>query len=364
MSAPSVDSVGVSTDTPTGAPASSGGAGYTRFVLRRVVASVITLFGITIVSFGISVLVPVRAETVNLSQQALANPEVVAAFREKFGLDLPIWEQYLRYLGGLLHGDLGISQQTGNPVSTDLANYAPATLELVVYATLLSLVAGVAFGIIAAAMRNRWPDHLARLVSLIGVSLPTYWLALVGSTLLFRQLGWLPGSGRLDATMMPPPRATGFYTIDSLLAGQFDVFQSAVAHLILPAAILAISTLGMILRFTRSSVLDGLSTDAVKAAKVKGLPHRRVLMRYGVRMASSPIITVAALSFGFLLAATVYVEQIFSWGGMGQYAYRASTNLDLSAITGISVVVAVIFLLVNFLADLLASAFDPRIRLQ
>lgn len=363
MTNPSVDSVGAA-EAPAEARLSRGGSGYGRFLLRRVVSSLITLVGITLVSFGISVLVPVRAETVNLSQQALANPEVVAAFREKFGLDLPIWEQYLRYLGGLFRGDLGISQQTGNPVSADLANYAPATLELVVFATLLSLIAGVGFGILAAAMRNRWPDHLARIISLIGVSLPTYWLALVGSTLLFRQLGWLPGSGRLDATMLPPPRITGFYTVDSLLAGQFDVFQSAVAHLILPASILAISTLGMILRFTRSSVLDGLNTDVVKAAKVKGLSRQRVLIRYAVRMASSPIITVAALSFGFLLAATVYVEQIFAWGGMGQYAYRASTNLDLSAITGISVVVAVIFLIVNFLADVLASAFDPRIRLQ
>jgi peptide/nickel transport system permease protein len=363
MTNPSVDSVGASEASTESRP-SGAGSGYGRFLSRRLISSFITLIGITLVSFGISVLVPVRAETVNLSQQALANPEVVAAFREKFGLDLPIWEQYLRYLGGLFRGDLGISQQTGNPVSADLANYAPATLELVVFATVLSLVAGVGFGIVAAAMRNRWPDHLARAVSLVGVSLPTYWLALVGSTLLFRQLGWLPGSGRLDPTMLAPPHVTGFYTIDSLLAGQFDVFTSAVAHLILPASILAISTLGMILRFTRSSVLDGLNTDAVKAAKVKGLSRQRVLMRYAVRMASSPIITVAALSFGFLLAATVYVEQIFAWGGMGQYAYRASTNLDLSAITGISVVVAVIFLIVNFLADVLASAFDPRIRLQ
>lgn len=346
------------------APGSGAGGGYLRFILRRLGTSLITLFGITLVSFGLGVLVPLRPETANLSQQALANPEAVAAFREKFGLDLPIWEQYLRYLGGLLRGDLGISQQTGQPIARDLAKYAPATLELVLWATVLSVLIGVTLGIIAANARNRWPDHFARIVSLLGVSLPTYWLALVGSTLFFRQLGWLPGSGRLDATATAPPTVTGFLTIDSLLVGDLGAWSSAVSHLILPATVLALSNLGMVLRFTRSAVLDGLNTDAVKAARVKGLPSTRVLMRYAVRSASSPIITVTALSFGFLLAATVYVEQIFAWGGLGQYAYRSATNLDVTAITGISVVIAVIFLAVNFLADLLASAFDPRIRLQ
>lgn len=346
------------------APGKGGGSGYLRFIMRRLGTSLITLFGITLVSFGLGVLVPLRPETANLSQQALANPEAVAAFRAKFGLDLPIWEQYLRYLGGIFTGDLGISQQSGQPIAADLAKYAPATLELVLWATVLSVLIGVTLGIIAANARNRWPDHFARVVSLIGVSLPTYWIALVGSTILFRQLGWLPGSGRLDAAVTPPPSVTGFYTIDALLVGDFAAWGSAAAHLILPATVLALSNLGMVLRFTRSAVLDALNTDAVKAARVKGLPGRKVLMRYAVRSASSPIITVTALSFAFLLAATVYVEQIFGWGGLGQYAYRAATNLDVTAITGVSLVIAVLFLAVNFLADLLASAFDPRIRLQ
>lgn len=351
-------------DPTASAPEKRGGNGYGRFILRRLGTSLITLFGITIVSFGLGVIVPLRPETANLSQQALANPEAVAAFREKFGLNLPIWEQYLRYLGGLVRGDLGISQQTGQPIAADLAKYAPATLELVVWATVLSVLIGVSLGIIAANARNRWPDQVARLISLLGVSLPTYWIALVGSTFFFRQLGWLPGSGRLDASVTPPPTVTGFYTIDALLVGDFTAWGSAISHLILPATVLALSNLGMVLRFTRSAVLDGLNTDAVKAARVKGLPSTRVLMRYAVRSASSPIITVTALSFGFLLAATVYVEQIFAWGGLGQYAYRSATNLDITAITGISVVIAVIFLAVNFLADILASAFDPRIRIQ
>ena len=351
-------------DARTSAPAKGSGSGYLRFMSRRLGTSLITLVGITMVSFGLGVLVPLRPETANLSQQALANPEAVAAFREKFGLNLPIWEQYLRYLGGLLQGDLGISQQTGRAISTDLAKYTPATLELVLWATVLSVVIGVTLGIIAASARNRWPDHFARIVSLIGVSLPTYWLALVGSTVLFRQLGWLPGSGRLDATITPPPHITGFYTIDALLTGDMQAWVSAASHLILPATVLALSNIGMVLRFTRSSVIDGLNTDAVKAARAKGLPNTKVLIRYAVRSASSPIITVTALSFAFLLAATVYVEQIFGWGGLGQYAYRSATNLDVTAITGISVVIAVAFLAVNFLADLLASALDPRIRLQ
>ena len=200
-------------------------------------------------------------------------------------------------------------------------------------------------------------------VSIGSISVPTYWLALACSGLFFRQLGWLPGSGRLDPSMSPPPDVTGFYTVDALLAGEWSVFTSAASHLVLPASVLAVSTLGMILRFTRSSVVDGLGSDAVKAARAKGLSSPRVLVRYAVRLASSQIITVAALSFGFLLAATVYVEQIFS-GGLGQYAYRASTNLDLTAVTGVSLVIAVIFLIVNFLADVISSALDPRILLR
>jgi len=350
--------------TPAGPGSSARSGGYGRYLGRRALTSLVTLWGITLVSFGLSVLVPINPETTNLSQQALANPEAVQAFRAKFGLDAPVWEQYLNYVKGLLHGDLGISQQTGNPVSHDLTTYAPATLELVLVATAMSLFLGILLGVLAAYLRNRWPDHLARAISLIGVSLPTYWLALACSGLFFRQLGWLPGSGRLDPTMEAPPHVTGFYTVDALLAGDWSAFGSAVSHLILPATVLAVSTLGMILRFTRSSVLDGLGSDAVKAARAKGLGRSRVLVRYAVRLASSQIITVAALSFGFLLAATVYVEQIFSWGGLGQYTYRASTNLDLTAITGVSLVIAVIFLIVNFLADVIASALDPRILLR
>ena len=348
--------------TPSTGAARRGG--YGRYLWRRALTSLVTLWGITLVSFGLSVLVPINPETTNLSQQALANPEAVEAFRAKFGLDAPVWEQYFNYLKGLLHGDLGISQQTGRAVSSDLTSYAPATLELVLVATVMSLVLGIVIGVVAAYLRNRWPDHLARAISLIGVSVPTYWLALACSSLFFRQLGWLPGSGRLDPTMTPPPRVTGFYTIDSLLAGEWSSFGSALSHLVLPASVLAVSTLGMILRFTRSSVVEGLGSDAVKAARAKGLSSPRVLVRYAVRLASSQIITVAALSFGFLLAATVYVEQIFSWGGLGQYAYRASTNLDLTAITGVSLAIAVVFLIVNFLADVLSSALDPRILLR
>ncbi|MEV1025857.1 ABC transporter permease [Streptomyces sp. NPDC050264] len=334
------------------------------YALRRIASSVLIVFGVTLVTFLLSSVVPADPATANLGQRALDDPEIVARYRADQGLDRSLPVQYASYLGNLLTGDLGTSQQTQRPVLDDLAEKLPATLELVVVATVMAIVIGVLFGVLAAKGRGGRLDRISRTLSLTGVSLPTFWIGMVAAVLFVKNLGILPGSGRLAPALDPPARITGFYTADALLAGDLDAFASAAAHLVLPASVLALSVIGMVLRFTRSAVLEALSSDFVKAGRAKGLRSRGVLWGYAVRSASGQLITATTLSFSLLLAATVYIEQQFSWNGIGQYAFRSSTNLDLPAVMGVSILIALVFVVVNLAADLLYAAFDPRIRLS
>ncbi|GGM13978.1 ABC transporter permease [Nakamurella endophytica] len=335
-----------------------------RFLLKRIAAGLLLCVGITLVSFLLTQLVPGDPVTANLGQQASADPAAVAAFRHQYGLDRPVPVQYLVYLGNVLHGDFGMSQQSHRPVSTDLAEYIPATMELALFAIVVSIVIGVPLGILAAVYRDRWVDQVLRVVSLAGVSMPTFWIALLAFYLLFFKLGVLPGGGRLDPTETPPTHTTGFYTVDALLHGQWSLLGSALLHLVLPGLVLATYTVGMLLRFTRASVLEILGLDYVRAARAKGLPERVVVLRHVLRPALISIITVAGVAFGSLLSGTVLVESIFSWPGLGQYAYNSAKNLDLPAIMGVSVVVAVVYIVINLLVDVLYGVIDPRIRLS
>jgi peptide/nickel transport system permease protein len=352
----------VATEAGRRRPARFGG-GLLRFLVRRVAAAAVLCVGITLVAFILTQLVPGDPATANLGQRAIGDPAAVAAFRDKYGLDKPLPVQYLTYLGNLLQGNLGLSQQSHRGVAEDLAEYVPATIELALVAIVLSLLAGVALGTIAAVTRDRWPDQVLRVVSLGGVSMPTFWVALVAFYFLFFKFGLLPGGGRLDPGMTAPPHVTGLYTIDATLAGQWDVLWSAAQHLVLPSLVLAVYTVGMLMRFTRASVLEILGNDYVRAARAKGLPERVVILRHVLRPALVAIITVAGVAFGSLLSGAVLVENIFSWPGLGQYAYRSAVNLDLPAIMGVSVVVAIIYIIMNLLVDLLYGVIDPRIRL-
>ncbi|MFG3604237.1 ABC transporter permease [Micromonospora chersina] len=343
-------------------PARSG-RGLLRFLARRIGAAALLCVGITLVSFILTQLVPGDPATANLGQRAIGDPAAVEAFRSKYGLDKPLPVQYVTYLSNVLHGNLGESQQSHRAVAQDLAEYVPATIELALFAIVLSLLVGVAFGIVAAITRDRWPDQVLRVVSLGGVSMPTFWVALVAFYLLFFKFGLLPGGGRLDPGMAAPPHVSGFYTLDAAFAGQWDVWSSAVRHLVLPSLVLAVYTVGMLMRFTRASMLEILGNDYVRAARAKGLPERVVILRHVLRPALVAIITVAGVAFGSLLSGAVLVENIFSWPGLGQYAYRSAVNLDLPAIMGVSVVVAAVYIVMNLLVDLLYGVIDPRIRL-
>ena len=335
-----------------------------RFLLRRLGTGLVLLIGITLVAFVVTHLVPGDPVAANLGQGALNDPAAVAAFRHQYGLDQPLPVQYGRYLTGLLHGNLGISEQSHRPVLTDLNEYVPATVELALFAIATSLVVGVALGIVAAACRDRWPDHIIRVISLGGVSMPVFWIALVAFYLLFFRLGWLPGGGRLDPGTSPPAHITGLYTVDALLHGQWGLLWQALRHLVLPGLVLAIYTVGMLTRFTRASMLEIMGNDYVRAARLKGLPEHVVILRHVLRPALISIITVAGLAFAGLLSGTVLVENIFAWPGIGQYAYHSAVSLDLPAIMGVSLFIALVYIVLNLVIDLLYGVIDPRIRLS
>ncbi len=335
-----------------------------QYILRRLILTIPLLIGITLIAFVISHAVPADPVTANLGQKAMSDPEIVAAFRAEWGLDDPLTTQYFRYVGNLVQGDMGKSIKTRRAVIEDLRAYLPATIELATAAILFGVIVGITFGILSALYRNRPLDHGVRIISLLGVSVPVFWMALLALYIFYAWLGIAAGPGRLDVGMTPPPHVTGLYTVDSLLARQWDVFFNALWHLVLPAIVLGAFTTGVITRVTRSAMLDVLSQDYMRTARAKGLAPRVVISQHGLRNALIPIVTVIGFSYGSLLAGTVLTEAIFAWPGIGQYAYRASTSLDFPAIMGVSLLIAVIFIFVNLVADVLYFTLDPRLRGQ
>jgi peptide/nickel transport system permease protein len=337
--------------------------GFAIFLARRLVALVLLAIGITAVTFVLTQLVPSNAVATNLGEQAAGDPAAVATFKHHYGLDKPLPQRYVIYLGHLLHGDLGQSSLTHNSVRSDLGQFIPATGELALYSVLFAAIVGIAFGVLAALRRNRPADHVLRVTSLAGISMPTFWIALVALYVGFYKLGWFPGADRLDPGTLPPPHVTGLYTIDALLAGKFDLFGQAFHHLVLPALVLAAFNVSLLTRFTRSAVLEVIGNDYVRGARAKGLPERIVVVRYILRAALPSVVTVLGLVFANVLTGAVLVEKIFSWPGIGQYAYQAAVNLDVQAIAGVSIFVAIVYVTVNFVVDVLYGVIDPRIRI-
>jgi peptide/nickel transport system permease protein len=337
---------------------------FLRFLLRRAAALVLLAVGITLVVFVLTQLVPSNAAATNLGEQAAGDPAAVAAFKQHYGLDKPLPLRYWLYLEHLAQGDFGESSLTHNPVRHDLAEFIPATAELAFYSVVIAAFFGVSLGVIAAMRRNRPTDHALRIVSLGGISMPTFWIALVALYVGFYKLGWFPGADRLDPGVTPPPTKTGLYTVDALLAGDWSLFTQALHHLVLPALVLAAFNVSLLVRYTRSAVLEVSGNDYVRAARAKGLPERVVVRRYILRAALPSVITVMGLVFANVLTGAVLVEKIFSWPGIGQYAYQAAVNLDVPAIAGVSLFVAVVYITVNFVVDVLYGVIDPRIRVR
>ena len=333
-----------------------------RYVLRRLLLLAPMFVGITLLSFVLSHAVPADPVTANLGEQAAADPRVVAAFRHRWGLDRPLPEQYGIYLWNLLHGDMGISISTHQPVILDLRQHLPATIELAAAAMAVSLLIGVPAGILSSVSRDTVVDQLTRIGSLVGVSTPVFWLGLVAILIFYAILGWAPPPGRLSMQVPPPPFVTGFVVIDGLLAGRTDAAGDAVRHLALPALVLSAYSVGVITRMMRGSMLEVLGEDYVRTARAKGLTGLRVVVRHAARNGLIPVVTVIGLSFGGLLSGAVVTETVFAWPGLGTYAFQSATSLDFPAIMGVGIVVATVYICVNLLVDVAYALIDPRIR--
>lgn len=350
----------MSSDTATRRrPTRSPLAGY---LLRRAGTSVLLLIGVTVVTFLLTNLVPGDPVAAALGEGASQNEATREAFIREHGLDQPLIVQYFVYMANLFQGDLGTSLVTGRAVTTDLATAVPATIEIAIAAIVVSLAVSIVLGTLAAYRRGLVTDQIVRVVTLIGLSVPTFWLALVSFYVFFLQLRIAPGSGRISPHIVPPPNITGFYTLDYLLNGDGVGFVDALAHMALPVLVLSLVTIGLLTRFIRTSVLEVLASDYVRTARAKGLSGTRVVLDYVLRGAALPILTVVGVAFGSLLSGTVLVESVFAWPGLGTYAYNSASNLDLPGVMGVGLVVGAIYLVINFVVDLLYGVLDPRVR--
>jgi peptide/nickel transport system permease protein len=328
---------------------------------RLLVTLALTFLGLTVVTFCIGRVIPIDPVLAIVGDRALAS--TYDRVRADLGLDLPLIEQYWNYLLKVLSGDFGTSVVTARPVLDDLLRVFPATLELATVAIIIGVVLGVPMGVIAAANQGRWQDHLIRLTGLIGYSMPVFWLGLVGLLLFYDNLGWVAGPGRLDVYFEDiVPSVTGLLLIDSLLAGDMEVFANAVSHLILPAALLGYLTLAYIARMTRSFMLSQLRQEYILTAQVKGLSRRRVVWGHALGNIMVPLITVVALSYGYLLEGAVLTETVFAWPGLGLYIKNSLFNADMNAVLGGTMLVGMVFISLNLLSDVVYRLVDPRSR--
>jgi len=333
-----------------------------QYIVQRLMWMIVSLIGISLITFVVSHIVPADPIRAVAGMEALG--EQVEVLRQKYGLDKPLPEQYWRWLVNLAQGDLGLSIRTGQPVTEDLGRYAPATAELALSAMFLVAIVGLPLGVISALNKDGPLDHLSRIVALSGVSMPIFWVGLLLQIVFFARLGVLPADGRIDIMISPPPRVTGFYTLDSLLSGDMQAFKSVVQHLILPAANLAFGSLAVLTRMVRSSMLDVLGEDYVRTARAKGLKERRVILLHALRNALIPTTTTMALQMGALMGGVFLVELMFSWPGLGFYAMRSITLIDFPSIMGVAILMTTIYAIFNLLADLLYGLLDPRISVE
>ncbi len=326
---------------------------------KRLLGLLLVVFGVSLITFTISHLIP--GDPARLIAGDRASDALVAGIRHQLGLDLPLYQQYGRYVLDLVQGDLGTSIRTNRPVLEDLQAFFPATLELALVALFLAIVVGVPLGVLSAVYHNRAIDQIARTLAVTGISTPAFWLGLGAIVLFYGHLGWLPGGGRLSEGLTAPSTITGFYLIDSLLAGNFSLFVDALKHLILPAATLGFVTLGVISRQIRSAMLDQLGEDYIRTARAYGLSKWTVILRHALPNALIPSVTVLGLTLGDLLYGAVLTETVFAWPGMGAYVVKSIQSLDFPAVMGFAILVSFIYVLLNMAIDLLYRVIDPRI---
>lgn len=333
-----------------------------RVLLRRLLVMPLLLLGIVTATFVLAQFTKGNPLVSIIGERNLTNPEVVAVAKARWGLDRSVPERYVIYLGNLGHGDLGTSFRTKRPVLQDLAQRLPATLELVICAMIVGTCTGVLLGLVSAEFRDRTADHAARFVALLGSCIPMFWLGLLVLFLFSVQTHILPGPGRLDIRSSPPPTVTGFMLVDTVLAGDGTAFLDALRHLVLPSAVLGWSVAGIVARMVRASMLDVLGQDFITMARAKGASRGRVVIRHALTNALIPTLTILGFTFAYLITGSVLVETIFSWPGIGSYAVDATRALDYPAITGVTIVGGLGFLIANLVTDIAYAAADPRMR--
>lgn len=333
-----------------------------KFIGKRLIYLVVMLFGVATLVFILTKMIPGDPTVANLSQRALNDPEVVAAYRAKYGLDQPVFVQYILYIKNLLHLDLGTSIRTNKPVLDELARCYPATIELALFAIILAALLGILFGVISAIKRNSILDQVVRALSVTGVSIPSFWFALLVLYFFYYKLHIFPGPGRLSNSFSAPATVTGMYVIDSLIEGNPAKALDALQHLILPGLVLAAFTMGLITRTTRSNLLDVMSTDYIRTTRAKGLSRVGLIVRHALGNALIPVLTVIGLGLGNLLGGMVLVETIFNWPGVGQFAYESVLSVDYPSIIGVALLIALNYMVINTVVDILYGVIDPRVR--
>ena len=335
---------------------------FRRYIVRRLALGAITLFGVIVAVFILSFLLP--GDLASLRLGPYATEAGLAAMRKELGTDKPVPVQFVSYVSGLLQGDMGKSWVSGQPVQRDMAQRLPATIELGLAALVIAIGVGLVLGIVSAVRRNSALDQLIRGYAILGASTASFWLALVLIYIFYFRLDWAPAPlGRLDVGMQAPPSITKLYVIDSLLARNWTLLRHSLGHLALPALTLGFIVSAPMTKIVRAAMLDVLHSDFIRTARTIGVPFRAIVIRDGLRNAMIPILTTSGIAFGYLMAGNVLVERIFAWPGIGQYAWTALTAKDFQALRGFILVVAIIYVLINLVIDVLYSVIDPRIRL-
>ncbi|MGA7430236.1 MAG: ABC transporter permease [Xanthobacteraceae bacterium] len=332
-------------------------------ILKRLMMAIPSLIGVVIVTFLLTRALP--GDPAAYFAGPAATPQAIQEIRVKLGLDKPLIVQFGSYVVDLSHGNLGTSLTTGQSVASELRNRLPASAELTLLGLIVSIIIAVPLGILAATKPNSLLDHACRIVSTAGVSLPVFFTGLILVYVFYYQLGWAPAPlGRLDVFFTEPPHVTGFYLIDSLIARDPETFMAALKQLILPALTLAIFSLAPIARMTRASMLAVLSSDFVRTARASGLSAYTVIITYAFRNAMLPVITTLGMVFSFLLGANVLVEKVFAWPGIGSYAVEALLASDFAPVQGFVLTMAVMYVAINLMIDVLYGVIDPRVRLD
>lgn len=331
----------------------------TKYIMKRILLLIPVLLGVSIIIFAIMRVFAPDPAGIVLGQHA--TEASMEEWREANGLNEPVVVQYVQYMKGVLTGDFGNSYYTKKPVAKEIFSRFPATIELALCAILIASLLGILLGVISAVKKNSIVDYMSMIVSLIGVSMPIFWLGILLIILFSGVLGWLPPQGRIE-TLLRPESVTGLYLIDSLLEGNIPSFVSTLKHLVLPSLALALYSMAIIARMTRSTMLETLSQDYIRTARAKGIVERRVISKHALSNALIPIVTVIGIQLGYLLGGAMLTETVFAWPGIGKYTVEAIMKSDFPIVQGVVLLIAFIFVMMNLIVDIIYAFLDPRIK--